>query len=145
DQRFANGIAHEIVHGGAMAKTDLRFGWMHVYVNFACVAMQEQQSERVAAGRHQVVIGGRDRVQQDAVTNQTAIDEQKNRVAIQLLDVRTGNQAFQSELRRFGFRRIRHGELERLEIEIDEIVHNGRTEDLESAVAYAGDGRGIQQ
>jgi len=128
-----------------MAEADFRFGWMNIYVDFACVAMQEKQSERVAAGRHQVVIGGRDRVQQDSVTDQTAVDEQKNRVAIQLLNVGTGNQTFECELRRFGVRWIRQGELESFEIEIDEIVDNGRTEDLKGSVSQAGYGRGVQQ
>ena len=56
DQTFANRIAHEIVHEGAMPETNFGFRRMNVHVHLFAIAIEEQQRERIAGRRHQVVI-----------------------------------------------------------------------------------------
>ena len=97
DQAIANGVAHEIVHERAVAEAHFGFRRMHVYVHLFAIAIEEQQRERVTGRRHQVVIGGGERVQQQLVANEPAVHEQEDRIAIQLLHLRAGDEAAHHE------------------------------------------------
>ena len=66
-QNFANGIADEIVDHRSVPEPHFGLGRMHVHVDFFGVAIQKQQREGITRRRHQVVIRGRNRVQQQAV------------------------------------------------------------------------------
>ena len=81
----------------AVAEAHLGLRRMHVHVHLFAIAIQEQQRERIAGRRHQVVIGRRKRVQQQAVADQPAVDEQVDRIAVELLHLRAGNEAAQRE------------------------------------------------
>ena len=75
-QNLANGIADEIVDHRSVPESHFGLGRMHVHVDFFGVAIQKQQREGITGRRHQVVIRGRNRVQQQAVAYQAAVDEQ---------------------------------------------------------------------
>ena len=112
---------------------------MHVDVHLTRIAIQEQQCKRIAAGRHQVVIGGRKCVQQHLVADQTAVDKQEDRIAIQLLNMRAGDQALQHESSDVGLSGSlvgrRQADLKRASGKFYEIVHDLRAKDLKGTVA----------
>jgi len=56
------------------------------------VAIKNRSANGKQPGRHQIVISRRNSMHQHLVANQTAIDEQKDRVAIELLYMRAGDQ-----------------------------------------------------
>ena len=124
---------------------------MHVHIHLFGVAIQEQQRERIAGRRHQVVIRSRDRVQQQAVANQTAVHKQVNRIAIELLHLRAAHESPQPEApgqRMFPRRSILlkgHVQVPVAITEVEKIVQNAAAEDLEDALAQRRDGRNTQQ
>src|SRR5581483_1886948 len=61
------------------------------------IAFQEKQREWKRRCRHQIVIGRRYCVQQQAIANQPAIHEDVDRVAIPLLHLRARDEAAQKE------------------------------------------------
>ena len=99
-QDFANRIADEIMHHRSVPESHFGLGGMHVHVHLFGVAIQKQQREGITRRRHQVVIRGRNRVQQQAVANQPAVDEQVNRIAVELLHLRTADESPQPEAAR---------------------------------------------
>ena len=92
-QAFADGVAHEIVNERSVPEAHLGLRWMHVDVHLFGVAFEKQQRERIGRGRHQVVIGGGERVQQQAVANQPAVHENVDRIAIGLLHLRAARKS----------------------------------------------------
>ncbi len=93
--RLADRVTHEIMHDRTMAESHLGLRRMDIHVHFRRIAMQEQQRERITGRRDQVVIRRADRVHQQPVANQPAIDENIDRVAIVLLHLRARNKAVQ--------------------------------------------------
>src|SRR5262249_14833378 len=91
DQPVAQRIANEMWHKRLMAETHLCLGRMHVDVDLLAIALEKQQRKRIAGVRHEIVIRRGDGMQQQLVANQTAVDEGENRIAIALLDLRTGD------------------------------------------------------
>ena len=96
-QPLAHGVADEIVDERAVAEAHLGLRRVHVDVHLLRVALEEQQRERIRRRRHQVVIRRGERVQQQAVANQAAVDEDEDRIAIALLHLRAREEAAQAE------------------------------------------------
>ncbi len=148
-KHLANGVAHEIVHQRSVAEPDFGFRRMHVHVDFFQIAIEKQQRERIARRRHQVVIRGRNRVQQQAVANQAAVDEQINRIAIHLLHLRAADEAAQAEMPRDRIPWIaivnRELQIAALIAQIEQIFQHLAAEDLKHALAQRGDRRNVQQ
>src|SRR5689334_1113664 len=108
-----------------MAEPHLGLRRVHVNVDFLEIALEKQQRKGITRRRHQVVIGGRQRVQQEAVTNQAPVDEQINRIAIETLHLRAADEAAQAEAARASllvFRRQREGA--RLIPQVQQIFQN---------------------
>src|SRR5579872_2463446 len=118
---------------------------MNVNIHFFGVTIEEQQGERIAGRRHQVVIRRRQRVQKQLVADQPAIDEQEDRVAIQLLDVRTGNESAQTEHTRFLFLSHFNPKFAFDVVEIYKIVKRLPAEHLVDALTQALDRSDIQK
>ena len=77
----------------AVPEAHLGLRRMNVHIHFFGIAIEEQQRERIAGRRNQVVIGGGERVHQQLVANQPAVDEQIDRIAIELLHLRARNES----------------------------------------------------
>ena len=103
-----------------------------------------------SAGRHEVVIGRRDGVQQQPVANQAAVDEQEDRVAVVLLHLRAGDEAAKQKntgafLVGRALRRLGQQQLLFVFADIDEFFQRLAAEDLKHALAQRRDGRDVQQ
>ncbi len=70
---------------------------MHIDVDFFRIAIQKQQREWEAGRWNQVVICGRDGVQQQLVPNEPPIHEEIDGIAVELLDLRTADESTQPE------------------------------------------------
>ena len=118
---------------------------MNVDVHFFAIAIQKQQREWKAGRRHQVVIGGRERVHQQAVANQPAVDEHENRIPVELLNLRRGDESAQGKNARSGFGGVHNGELALYHVEIDQLIQSLAAEYLVNALAQGLDRRNIQK
>ena len=146
DQYVANRVAHEIVNQGTVAEAHLGFRGVHIHIHFLEIAIEKQQREGIAGLRHQVVIGGRDRVQQQAVANESPVDKQIDGITIQLLNLRPTDKAAQTEMA--GSRFVLLGgqrDGARLVPQVQEILQHLASEDLEHAFAERPDGADVEQ
>ena len=73
---------------------------MHIDIDFAGRHLQKQQHHGINRGRNDVAVGFGQRVLHQAVANQAPVDEYVDRIAIQLLDLRLGDEAVQRASRR---------------------------------------------
>ncbi len=117
---------------------------MDVDIHLFAIAFEKQQREREAGCRHQIVIGGGERVQNQAVADEASVDEDIDGIAVVLLHLRARNEAVQNELPR---RLVGFGHLEGLAVvgQFDDVVEQLAAEDLEDALAQGGDRRGVRQ
>ena len=83
---------------GLLAEADLGFCGMDVHVHFFRRHIEEQEHHRRAGGRNDVAIGFGDGVEQQAVADKTLVDEDVDRVAIELLQFGLGVEAGEAEL-----------------------------------------------
>ena len=160
-QALADAVAHKIVQERAVPEAHLGLRRMHVDVHLFGVALQKQQRERIARGRHQVVIRRGKRVQHQAVADQAAVDENVDRIAIRFLNLRPREKAGEpeaAERRLLGLRaavfgdglRRRHAGRRQEEIalahaDLHQLVQNLAAENLVDALLHAGDRRHPQQ
>ena len=134
------------MHEGSVPESHLGLRWMDIHVHLFAVAIQEQEREWVAGRRHQVVIGRQSACISTLVANETAVHEQVDRVAVQLLHLRTRNEATQGEARVPGFFPSQPRERGALVVaEVDQIIQHMGAEHLIHAVANFGDGRDAEQ
>src|ERR1017187_5226386 len=94
-QDGANRIANEVVQHRGLPKAHLGFGGMHVDVNLGERHLQEQQYDREYRRRNDVAVSLGEGVLHHAIANQAAIDEDENRVAVKLLNLRPRDKAVQ--------------------------------------------------
>ncbi len=80
-----------------MAEADFGFGGVDVDVNLGVIAVEEDQRKGVAGGGNEVVIGAGEGVQEQLVANEATVDEEVDRVAVELLDVRFRDEAGKRE------------------------------------------------
>src|SRR5579862_9850046 len=105
-ERGADRFADEIVHHTRLPKTDFGLRGMYVDVDFARGQIEKQQHHRKNRGRQDVAISLDDGVLDEAVADQTPVDEYVNRIAIQLLNFGFGDETVHpefSEVRGFIF------------------------------------------
>ncbi len=89
---IANGIAHEIMQPACLAETDFGLGRVNVDVHLLRRHLEKQQHHRKRRGRENIAISLAHRVQQQAIAHQAAIDKAVDRVAIQFLQFRLGDE-----------------------------------------------------
>ena len=75
---------------------------MHVDVDFGERHLEEQQDYGIDRWRHDVAVRLGKRMLYDAVANEASVDEDENRVAIELLDLRARDEAVQADLTGIG-------------------------------------------
>src|SRR5215471_11442055 len=85
------------MHQGSVTEAHLSLRRMNVDIDFFRIAIQKQQCEGETRRRHQVVIRRRYSVQKQPVPDQSSVDEQINRISIQLLDLRAADKSTQTE------------------------------------------------
>src|SRR5882757_6085118 len=76
---------------------------MDVYINLSGRHLEKQQHDRKYSRRHDVAISVSQRVLNQPIANQTAVDENKNRVAIELLNLRLRNETMKTNFSRLQF------------------------------------------
>src|SRR5207342_3074182 len=96
-QRGAYRFAYEIMHHALLAKADFCLRRMHVDVDFTCRQIEEQQHHGENRGWKDVAVSLDDRVLNKAVADEASVDEDVDRVAVQLLDFRFGDEAMYPE------------------------------------------------
>jgi len=119
---------------------------MHIYVHLGRVAIEEQQGEREARRRHQIVISGGERVQQQPIPNQPPVHKYKDGIAVVFLHLRARGETAKREPARLvvgvGVRRPQHL---RVRAEIDQVFQDLAAEDLKHAFPRRLDRRRVQQ
>src|SRR5664280_448570 len=155
-QDGANGIANEVVQHRGLPKAHLGLGGMHVDVNLGEGHLQEQQHDRENRRRNDVAVSLGEGVLHHAIANQAAIDEDENRVAVKLLDLRPRNKAvkfYVSGNRRFVVffvapprRRLRqsHARQRQQRAQRNQLIERLLAKHLVDTLRVAGHGRGDQ-
>ena len=92
-QLVAQGVAHKIMQPAGLAETNLGLRRVHVHVDLFRRHVDKQQHDRKGRGREDIAIGLADRMHQQAVAHQAAIDEAVDRVAVQFLQFRLGGES----------------------------------------------------
>ena len=88
-QTGKNRIANRIVNEGLMLEADLGLRRMHIHIDILVRNRHKQDDDRKCARRQNVAIGLADRMQNDLVAHQPAIDKEEHRIPVVLLNVRT--------------------------------------------------------
>ncbi len=127
-----------------MPKPDLRLRRMHVHIDLFAVALKKQQSERETGAWHQIVIRGGDGVQHQTVANQAPVNEDKDRIAIVLLNLRTAHEAANQKLARLlpWVGQLQGGAAF---AQIDEVFEQLTAENLKHALPQSLNRRGVEQ
>ncbi len=89
----ADGVAEEVVDKGRLAKADLGLGGMDIDVNLFGRHFEEEKDNGKAGGRKDVAIGLGEGVEDEAVADETAIDEDVDGVAVEFLELGFGDEA----------------------------------------------------
>src|SRR5258708_1076405 len=76
---------------------------MHVDIDLSSRHLEKQQHDRKYSRWHDVAISIGERVLNQPIANQTAVDENKNRVAIELLNLRLRNETMKTNFSRLQF------------------------------------------
>ena len=97
-QRGADGVADEVVNEAGLAEADLGLGGVDVDVDLLRRHLEEEQDDRERGGRDDVAIGLGERVQDEPVADQAAVDEDVDGVAIELLQLGLGDEAGDAEV-----------------------------------------------
>ncbi len=118
---------------------------MDVDVHFLAIAIQEKERERVTGRRHQVMIGRRKRVQQQAIADEAAVDEQEDRIAVQLLNLRRGDKSAQCEDALRALIGFDHIEFALEDVQIDQLFERLSAEHLINSLAQGRDRSDIKQ
>ena len=99
-QRASHRVAHEIVHRGLLPETNFGPRGMHVDVDFGRGQFQKQQHNRVHRRRNDVPVRLGDCMLNQPVTDEPPVDEDENRIAVQLLNLGLGDEAVNPHLAR---------------------------------------------
>src|ERR1700733_14156234 len=87
NERIADTVADKIMHQRLLAKANLGLCRMHVHVNLVRWHLHEHEDDRKRCRRQDIAIGFADTIQNQAVTNQSAVDEDIDGIAIELLQL----------------------------------------------------------
>jgi hypothetical protein len=150
-QRSANGIANEVVDEAWLTKADLGLGGMNVDINFLRRHLEEEEDDGIRRRRDDIAVGFAERVQDELVADETLIDEDVHRVAVQLLELGLGDEASDAEKTWFrrsvveiALPRRRFGKASAGEVHLgcrgEHVVGGFLTEYLEESIRSVGDG-----
>src|SRR5271157_4323896 len=129
---------------------------MHVDVNLGERHLEKKQDDGINRGRNDVAIRFGDRVLHHAIANQASVDEDEDRVAIELLNFRTRDKTMQADFARFlsslrvfvlrlaaPRRRLRKANMDERQqrTEGNELIERLLAEDLVDALRVIGHGR----
>ena len=128
-----------------MPEANFGFRRMDIDIHFLAIAIDKQQREGITRGRHQVVIGGRERVQQQTVANQAAIHKQIDRVPIGLLHLRPGDETSECEDARGTVVSLHHFEVTFHIVQVDQVFERLISEYLIDALLERLYRRYVQQ
>ena len=92
-QGRADRVAKEIVGDRLLAKADLSFRGMNIDIDFGVRHLEKKEHDGKNRRRKNVAIGLGERVLDDAVANEASINERVDGIAIELLDLRLGDEA----------------------------------------------------
>ena len=95
-QRGPYRFSDEIVNHRLLAEPHLGLRGMHIHIYFGRWHFDKKQNHRIDRWRQNVAIGLGDRMLNETVANQPPVHENKNRVAIKLLNFRLGYEAMQA-------------------------------------------------
>ena len=95
-QRGPHRLAHEIVNHRLLPETHLGLRRMHIHIDFGGRHLDEKQNHRIDRRRQNAAIRFGDGMLNEAIANQPSIHENKNRIAIELLNFRLGDEAMQA-------------------------------------------------
>ena len=90
-----------------LPETDLGLRRVHIHIHFGSRHLNKEQDHRIHGRRQNVAIGLGNRMLNEAVANQASVDENKNRIAIQFLNFRLGNETVQPYFAEIGCVRFR--------------------------------------
>jgi hypothetical protein len=163
DERVADAVADEVMHGALLAEADFGLGRMDVDVDLVRGHLEEDEDNGKRCGRDDVAIGFADRVQDEAVADEALVDEDVDGVAIELLQFGLGDEAAHAQRSGIGrgvvfiaLPRRRLGQSGAVEGSLgchgDELVEGVAAEDLVDALGGLRDrrrdeqgvGRGVQ-
>ena len=100
-QRRPHRIADEVMHKPRLAEAHLGLRRMHVDIHLLRRHLQKQQHHRERCRRNDVAIGLGQRMQHHAVAHQPLVHEDVHRVAVQLLQLRLGDEPRKPQKSRF--------------------------------------------
>ena len=99
-QRRAYRVANKIMHHALLPETYLGLRGMHIHVYLARRQLQKQQHHRIHRRRNNIPVSLGQRVLQQPVANRAPIHKHKNRIAIQLLNLRLRDKSMNPHLPR---------------------------------------------
>ena len=148
-EHSTDGVADEVVDEAGLAEADLSLGGMDVDVDFLRRHLEEEEDDGIGRWRDDVAIGLRECVQDELVADETLVDEDVHRVAVELLELRLGDEAGDAEETWFGWRVVevalpwrRLGKTSAGEVYLccrrEHVVGGFLAEDLEEAVGGVG-------
>ncbi len=91
-QRSSHGVADEVVYEPRLPEAHLGFGRMHIHIDLLRRHLQEEQHHRERGWRNDIAVGLSQRMQHHPVAHQAMVDEDVDRVAVQLLQLRLGDE-----------------------------------------------------
>ena len=152
----ADGIADEVVDEAGLAEADLGLGRVNVDVNLLRGHLQKEQHHGEAGGRKDVAVGLAECVEDQLVADEALIDEDVDGVAIELLQLRLGDEAGEAEVAGVGWGVVgvalpggRLGQSGVGEVGLggsgEHEAKGVLAEDLEEPLAVVGHGRSDQQ
>ena len=93
----ADGVAEEVVDEGGLAEADLGLGGMDVDVDLFGGHLEKEQDDGEAGGRKDVAVGLGEGVEDEAIADEAAVDEDVDRVAVEFLELGFGDEAGDAE------------------------------------------------
>ena len=100
-QRRSHRVSHEIMHDRLLAEAHFGFRGMHIHVHFAAGQLEKEQHHGIDRRRQNVAVGLGEGVLNEPVADQASIDENVNRVAIELLNLGLRDEAMHAHFAGF--------------------------------------------
>src|SRR5262249_17212953 len=129
-QSGKNRITNSIVDKGLVLEPNFRLCGMHIHVDVFVWNRHEHDHDRKCAGWQNIPVCLADRMQDDSVTHQAAIDEKEHRIPVVLLNMRTRGEQVNFYTRPA-----------KAFLVLDELVEQVSPEDLKNSISKAGSGR----
>src|SRR5713101_9993509 len=101
-QRRPYRLPHEIVNHCLLAETHLGLRRVHIHIHLGSRHLNKEQNDGIHRRRQNVAIRLGNPMLNETVANQPPIHENKNRIAIELLNLRLGNKTVQLTLAEIG-------------------------------------------